>query len=80
LPYNNEKNKHTEQRINFKIWKGKRPRSIYRQIYNNYTEILNGDDKSQKDMDRYPAHSNGPHVSAQITILSKTFNHHRERK
>jgi hypothetical protein len=42
--------------------------------------ILNRDSKSKKGLGRYLADSHIPQMSAQTTITSKTFDHHKWRK
>ena len=72
-PHNNQNIKCTEQRKNIKTCKRKRPSTIQRQIYQNYTRLLNRDPKSQKSLDRYHPVPLRTQIPAQNTIPSKTL-------
>lgn len=47
-----------------------------KQIYQNYTFLLNGVSTSQKGMNRCATHSKGPQMPNQNNTPSKTFCHH----
>jgi hypothetical protein len=61
-------------------FKGKRPSNIQMQMAENYTELLNGDSKSHKNLDRCFTKSKRPHMPAQNTMPNKTTNHNRQKR